>query len=51
VAQIWQKAGILNLPEVRFLKIRGHSSFTLFKWSKSNKSILGGISWDDDKVA
>lgn len=48
VAQIWQKAGILDLPEVKFLKIRGHSSFTLFKWSKSNNSILGGISWDDE---
>ncbi|MFA6081147.1 MAG: hypothetical protein WC741_01950 [Patescibacteria group bacterium] len=48
VAQIWQKAGILNLPEVKFLKIHGHSSFTLFKWAKSNNSILGGLSWDND---
>ncbi len=48
VAQIWQKAGILDLPEVKFLKIRGHSSFTLFKWSKLNNSILGGLSWDDE---
>mgnify|MGYP001350125973 CR=1 FL=1 len=48
VAQIWQKAGILNLPEVKFLKIRGHSSFTLFKWSKLNNSILGGFSWDNN---
>lgn len=48
VAQIWQMAGILDLPEVKFLKIRGHSSFTLFKWSKLNNSILGGISWDDE---
>jgi len=48
VAQIWQKAGILDLPEVKFLKIRGHSSFTLFKWSKLNNSILGGISWNDE---
>lgn len=47
VAQIWQKAGIPNLPEVKFLKIKGHSSFTLFKWSKSNNSILGGLSWDN----
>lgn len=46
VAQIWLKAGILDLPEVKFLKIRGHSSFTLFKWSKSKNSILGGLSWD-----
>lgn len=48
VAQIWQKAGILNLPELKFLKIRGHSSFTLFKWAKSNNSILGGLSWDNE---
>jgi len=48
VAQIWQRAGILDLPEVKFLKIRGHSSFTLFKWSKLNNSILGGISWSDE---
>ncbi|MFA5770325.1 MAG: hypothetical protein WC894_02420 [Patescibacteria group bacterium] len=48
VAQIWQKAGILDLPEVKFLKIRGHSSFTLFKWSQLNKSILGGLSWDNN---
>lgn len=49
VAQIWKKAGILDLPEVKFLKIRGHSSFSLFKWSKSNNSILGGLSWDNDR--
>jgi hypothetical protein len=48
VAQIWQKAGISDLPEVKFLKIRGHSSFTLFKWSKLNNSILGGLSWNDE---
>jgi len=48
VAQIWQRAGISDLPEVKFLKIRGHSSFTLFKWSKSNNSILGGLSWDNN---
>ena len=49
VAQIWQKAGILNLPEVKFLKISGHSSFTLFKWAKLNKSILGGLSWGEGR--
>jgi hypothetical protein len=49
VAQIWQKAGILDLPEVKFLKLRGHSSFTLFKWSKSNNSILGGLSWGNNR--
>lgn len=49
VAQIWKKAGILDLPEVKFLKIRGHSSFSLFKWSKLNDSILGGLSWDNDR--
>lgn len=48
VAQIWLKAGILDLPEVKFLKIKGHSSFTLFKWSKLNNSILGGLSWSDE---
>jgi len=48
VAQIWQKAGIPDLPEVKFLKIRGHSSFTLFKWAKLNNSIMGGISWSDE---
>lgn len=47
VAEIWKKAGIVNLPEIKFLKIRGHSSFTLFKWSKINHSILGGLSWDN----
>jgi len=49
VAQIWKKAGILDLPEVKFLKIRGHSSFSLFKWSKLNNSILGGLSWDNNR--
>lgn len=49
VAQIWMKAGILNIPEIKFLKIRGHSSFTLFKWSQINESILGGLSWDDNR--
>jgi len=49
VAQIWKKAGIQNLPEVKFLRIRGHSSFTLFKWAKLNKSILGGLSWNNDR--
>ena len=48
VAQIWEKAGILNLPEVNFLKIRGYSSFSLFNWSKLNNSILGGLSWDNE---
>lgn len=48
VAQIWEKAGILDLPVVKFLKIKGHSSFTLFKWSKLNNSILGGLSWNDE---
>lgn len=48
VAQIWKKAGILNLPEIKFMKIGGYSSFALFKWSKENKSILGGISWDNE---
>ena len=48
VAQIWQMAGILDLPEVKFLRIRGYSSFTLFKWSKLNNSILGGLSWDNN---
>jgi len=48
VAQIWLKAGVLDLPEVKFLGIHGHSSFTLFKWTKSNNSILGGLSWDND---
>lgn len=48
VAQIWQKAGISNLPEVKFLKIKGHSSFTFFKWAKANNSILGGLSWDNE---
>jgi hypothetical protein len=49
VARIWQKAGISGLPEVRFLRIRGYSSFTLFKWSQTNKSILGGLSWDNNR--
>ncbi|MFA6017154.1 MAG: hypothetical protein WC744_03645 [Patescibacteria group bacterium] len=48
VAQIWLKAGVVDLPEVKFLKIRGHSSFSLFKWSKLNNSILGGLSWDNN---
>lgn len=48
VAQIWLKAGILDLPEIKFLKIRGYSSFTLFKWSQLNNSILGGLSWDNE---
>ena len=49
VALVWQKAGILNLPEVKFLKLRGHSSFSLFKWSKLKNSILGGLSWDNSR--
>jgi hypothetical protein len=48
VAQIWQKAGITDVPEVKFLTIKGHTSSSLFKWSKSNNSILGGISWGDE---
>ncbi len=48
VAQIWEKAGIPNLPKVKFLKIQGHSSFSLFKWSQLNNSILGGLSWDNE---
>ncbi len=48
VAQIWEKAGIIDLPQVRFLKIRAHSSFTLFKWAMLNKSIIGGLSWDNN---
>lgn len=49
VAQIWKKAGIPDLPEVKFFKIRGHSSFSLFKWSKLNNSILVGLSWDNGR--
>jgi len=48
VAQIWEKAGITNLPETKFLRIRGYTSISLFKWAKSNNSILGGLSWDDE---
>jgi len=48
VAQIWEKAGIIDLPIVKFLKIKGHSSFSLFKWSIENNSIMGGISWDNE---
>jgi hypothetical protein len=48
VAHIWEKAGVTNLPIVKFLKIKGHSSFSLFKWSIENNSIMGGISWDNE---
>lgn len=48
VADIWEKAGITNLPKVKILSIKSITSFLLFKWSKLNNSILGGLSWDNE---
>lgn len=45
VSDIWKKAGVQNLPEVKILTVKAITSFTLFKWSKSNKSIITGLSW------
>lgn len=49
VSDIWKKAGVNNLPEVKIMTIKATSSFVLFNWSKSNNSILGGLSWDNDR--
>jgi hypothetical protein len=45
VSDIWKKAGVQNIPEVEILKVRAITSFILFNWSKSNKSITAGLSW------
>ena len=45
VSDIWKKAGVQNIPEVKILTIKAITSFSLFKWSKSNKSITSGLSW------
>ena len=45
VAGIWEKAGVVNLPEVKILTVKAITSFILFNWSKSNKSIAAGLSW------
>ncbi|MEK7633939.1 MAG: hypothetical protein AAB437_03795 [Patescibacteria group bacterium] len=49
VADIWKKAGVNNLPEVKVIKIKAITSFVLFDWSKKNNSILGGLSWDNNR--
>jgi len=46
VGEIWRRAGITNIPEVGFLKMRGPTSFSLFKWSKNNKTIINGLTWN-----
>lgn len=45
VGEIWKRAGITGIPETKFLKMKGPSSFGLFKWSLENNTITGGISW------
>lgn len=45
VSDIWKRAGVQNLPEVEVFKIKAITSFTLFKWSKLNHSIITGLSW------
>jgi hypothetical protein len=49
VADIWKKAGINGLPEIKVMKIKAISSFILFDWSKKNKSILAGLSWRNNR--
>lgn len=49
VSDIWKKAGIKNLPEIKIFSIKAITSFVLFNWSKLNKSIVDGLSWDDDR--
>lgn len=49
VAEVWKKAGITDIPETVFFKIRGYTSMLLFKWSKENKSITGGLSWGNGR--
>lgn len=46
VGEIWKRAGIEDIPVIKFLKIQGTSSFTLFNWSKQHNTILEGLSWD-----
>ena len=45
VAGIWEKAGVINLPKVKIVTVKAITSFILFNWSKSNKSIVNGLSW------
>lgn len=46
VGEIWRRAGITGIPEMRFLTIKAITSFTLFSWLKQGQSILNGLSWD-----
>jgi len=44
VGEIWKKAGIKNIPQVRVFNYRGYSSFSLFKWCHEQIGVKG-ISW------
>jgi len=46
VGEIWKRAGITDLPHIKFMTIRAVTSFTLFNWAKRGQSILQGLSWD-----
>jgi hypothetical protein len=46
VADIWKRAGITDLPQMKFLTVNAVTSFTLFDWAKKGQSILDGLSWD-----
>lgn len=45
VSDIWKRAGVVDLPEIKVLTIKAVTSFILFKWSKLNQSIITGLSW------
>ncbi len=46
VGEIWKRAGITNLPQMKFLTVKAVTSFTLFNWARKGQSILQGLSWD-----
>ena len=46
VGTIYKKAGITEIPEAEFLRIKGPSSFSIFKWCLDKGTILPGLSWD-----
>ena len=46
VGEIWKRAGIKNIPEIKFLKMRGSSSFSIFKWCYDYGTIKTGLSWE-----
>ena len=46
VGKIYEEAGIKNVPQVEFMKIKGPSSLSIFKWCLGSGTILPGLSWN-----